>query len=44
MEILNDKSEIVLLFIKKLELLNERERDVLIQSIHLMNNPMFIAK
>lgn len=44
MEILNDKSEIILLFLQKLEILSDREREVLIQSIHLINNPLFITK
>lgn len=35
--------EIVGMYLEKLELLNEKERGILIQTIHLLNNPMYIS-
>lgn len=36
-------TKIVRLYLEKLELLNEKERAVLIDSINLLNKPVFVA-
>lgn len=36
-------TDIVLLFLQKLEALNERERAVLIRTIEIINTPMFVT-
>ncbi len=35
--------EVVILFLQKLEIMNEHERKVLIHTIELLNNPMFVT-
>jgi hypothetical protein len=42
-QIKNPALDVVLLYLQNLEILNNEERKVLIQTIHLMNNPMFIS-
>lgn len=39
-----DGMEIMVLFLRKFEQFNEKEREVLISAIELMNRPIFIAK
>jgi hypothetical protein len=38
-----DELKIPILFLEKLELLTDEERKVLTQTIHLLNNPMFVV-